>query len=440
MELVARDRWTREQLLRYRGERLEGLLRHAVECSPYYREIHGPAVGAGAALEELPTLSKRTLMAEFDRIVTDPRLTRDRVEAHLAGEQAGTPILGEYLAFSTSGTTGERGVFVYTREEFAVWVAACLRIMARAGMTPETRLVAIGAPSPLHITRQLFAAFGAGRAAAPRLSVTTPLDVMVRSLNEYRPEAIITYASIAALLADEQLEGRLEVEPNVVAVGSEVLTEDIERRIVAAWGIEPVNVYASTEVLLVASSSPNDRGLCLSDDLAVVEVVDENGCAVPPGVPGHKVLLTNLVNRAFPLIRYELSDSVVVAAEQSSALPYQLIESVGGRTADILSLPRRGGGRVAVHPYRLHAPLGLFADVRQYQIVRGEHELVIQVVLRPTASAADVVESVHRAVVDSLEDAGALPPHIAVEPVSEIVREPGHAAKLKLMTHRWRPD
>ncbi len=57
-------------------------------------------------------------------------------------------------------------------------------------MTPQTRLVAIGAPGDVHITRQLFAAFQAGREGVPRLSATTPLDEMADVLNEYRPDRV----------------------------------------------------------------------------------------------------------------------------------------------------------------------------------------------------------------------------------------------------------
>ena len=50
-----------------------------------------------------------------------------------------------------------------------------------------------------------------------------------------------------ALLAEEQLQGRLAIEPRVVLTSSEVLTDDAAARIEAAWGTTPVNAYSSTE-------------------------------------------------------------------------------------------------------------------------------------------------------------------------------------------------
>ena len=107
----------------------------------------------------------------------------------------------------------------------------------------------------------------------PRLSVTTPLREIVDALNAYRPEAIVGYPTIAGLLADEQLEGRLRIAPRVLAFGSEPLTDDIARRVYAAWGVRPANVYATTEAPIVAASSPQDACLDLSEDPVVVEVV-----------------------------------------------------------------------------------------------------------------------------------------------------------------------
>jgi hypothetical protein len=161
-------------------------------------------------------LTKATLMGHFDEIVTDGRLRLGQVEAHLAGPARGER-LGGFRVFSTAGSTGRRGVFVYSAAEFAVWMAAQLRMLHAMGVTPSMRVAAVGAPDPVHLSRQVFAALAAGRpaavtagrSAAPDLSVTTPLPELVSALNACQPDAIPTYASTAAMLAEEQLAGRL---------------------------------------------------------------------------------------------------------------------------------------------------------------------------------------------------------------------------------------
>lgn len=430
--LLARDRWSRPQLLQLQRRSLRALLDDACRLSPYYREALGPNA-ADLPLERLPILPKSTLMEEFDRIVTDPRLRLADIEAHLAGPDATAPFFGEYRLFSTAGTTGVRGVFVYSEDEFATWVSVCLRGMARIGVTPVTRLVGIGAPGHLHLSKQLIAAFGAGRLPGPQLSVVTPLPEMVEALNAFRPEALITYPTVAAFLAEEQLECRLRMEPRMVMVVSEVVTDEARGLIHDAWGTHPYEVYASTEVPLIGSGSPEHVGMHVTDDFAIVEIVDEENRPVPAGEPGAKVLLTNLVNRTQPLVRYELSDSVIAAEGlDPSGRPYGRILQVDGRSDDILVLPARGGGAVRIHPFRLRAPFARLAEVRQYQIVQGESGLLARVVLR-AAAPSDAAERIRAALVAAVEEAGALPPPVEVTPVAELEREPGHAAKFKLI-------
>jgi phenylacetate-CoA ligase len=434
-EQLARDRWSRDQLLAFQGERLRELIAHAVAASPYYREVLGADAASGdVPLPELPTLSKATLMDNFDRVVTDPRLRRADLEAHLSGPAAAQPFLGRYKLFSTAGTTGLRGLFVEDADEFAAWMGTSLRGLAAWRLGPGTRLAGIGSPSPLHISNQAYAVLLAGQpATTPRLTVTTPLPEMVGALNDFQPEALLAYPTVAAALAEEQLQGRLRIGPTLVATSSEVQTADMRRRIGEAWGLEPLNFYGTTEALILAAGRPGQVGMDILEDLVVVEVVDERHRPVPPGIPGHKVLLTSLVNRVQPLLRYELTDSVTLAGGPNPlGLPYARVAAVDGRSDDVITLPAAGGGRVAVHPFRLRAPFSELLEVRQYQVVHDPAGLRVAVVLRDSAPA-DTSAQVEAALAAELRDAGAVPLQIEVTAVPSIERDPGHGAKFKLI-------
>jgi len=421
--------WSRERLLAYQRDRLEALLRYAAGSSPYYREVLGPHPDADW-LEQLPTLSKATLMAEFDRIVTDPALSRSKLERLL--ERGSDGVYAGYRFFSTSGTTGEPALLVYSQDEFAHWVGVTVRAMGEAGVTPETRLVGIGAPNPLHISRRLVDAIRDARGGEmPALYVTTPLAELVEALNEHRPDGIATYASVAALLADEQLDGRLRIRPAFVLTTSEVLTDAAERRIREAWGVAPTQLYASTEAPVLACGGGG--GLRIREDEVLLEVVDEHNRPLPPGTPGDKVLLTNLVNRTQPLIRYELEDSVELAdGFAADGSPFRRIARIQGRTEDILRLRAPDGGEVVVHPYVLHEALTPFAQLAQYQIVHGGQRLRARIVLRRSA-APDTAERVRDALRAAVERVGAAPPAVEVEQVERIERDRGPAAKAKLI-------
>jgi phenylacetate-CoA ligase len=430
-ELAARDHWSKESVRRHQRERLRDLIGFAVANSAYYREALGPDA-ADRPLEELPTLTKATMMEHFDGLVTDPRLRRAEIDEHLAGPEPGAEVAGEFTLVTTSGTTGARGIFAYSRAEMQLWLAANLRAIARIGARPGMRLIGIGSPSPLFMSRRVFAGVqGAASSRPPDLSVTTPIPEMVEGLNAFQPEVIMGYPSIEALLAEEQLAGRLQISPKVVACGSEVLSDDHARRMEAAWGLHPGNGYVTTEACPIATGRlQEDGGMHVCDDLVVIEVVDEAGDPVPPGVPGHRVLLTNLVNETQPLIRYELTDSVTMAeGPNPTGMPWQQISRVDGRSAEILRLPGRDGD-VTVHPHRLRAPFATLDDVLQYQFTYDGEALAVALVLRPDADRG-LPERVRSSLATVLQEAGAGGVDVVASAVEEIPREPGGGAKLK---------
>ena len=426
-ELMGRDHWTRDGLLTYQRERVRELVAHAVSQSPYYREVLGPDA-AEQPLAELPPLPKATLMAEFDWVVTDPRLRLADLRSHLAADDPSQSFLGAFRVATTSGTTGRRSIVAFTNDEAAVWRAASARPMMRMGIEFGSRFAALGSPSPVHVTRQVLVPPGV---PAPPVSAATPIPELVAALNAQQPVVLVGAVGIWRALAEEQLAGRLRIAPRAAFFSSEALTADVRRRVRDAWGIEPVSGYAATEAPTIAASSPEHPELEIAEDVVVIEIVDENGVEVPPGQPGAKVLLTNLINYAQPLIRYELTDSVVESPLPNPAgRPWRCLLSVDGRTADILYFPGPDGATVAVHPSVLGSAVAPLAEVGEYAFVRDTEGLHAQVVLAQGA-AADVGERLRRALVAAIASTGAVPPEVHVEPVTTLPREPG--GKLRLV-------
>jgi phenylacetate-coenzyme A ligase PaaK-like adenylate-forming protein len=226
----------------------------------------------------------------------------------------------------------------------------------------------------------------------------------------------------------------MDIAPFAVACASEPLTDDIRARVRVAWGSSPANVYGSTEAFMVGTSAPaTPDALEIPEDLLVVEVVDADNRPVADGEVGEKLLLTNLGNFTQPLIRYELSDRVARGVGPNPAgRPYAWLHAVEGRTNDTLRLPALAGGTVAVLPYRLGAPFAHLPHVRQFQIDWDGARMTIRVVLRSTAPA-DTTCRVHDAVSATLLATGAAPVPLEVVRVCALEREPGPAAKLKLI-------
>ena len=130
---VARLEWSRGQIEQYQGHRLQALLAYAKERSPFHsRRLRqfDPVQATVADLASLPVMTKQDAQQNWDTIVTAPDLDRDRAERILA-EQQWFSYNGEYQIFSSGGSSGVRGVYVWDWDFYIS--AACLawRMQAR---------------------------------------------------------------------------------------------------------------------------------------------------------------------------------------------------------------------------------------------------------------------------------------------------------------------
>jgi phenylacetate-CoA ligase len=436
-QLAVRDRWSRAQLVEFQRRELKALVARARAASGFWAER---LPGDDVSLEDLPTLDKSTLMERWDDMVTDPALRLADVEAHLARLERDEYLHGRYRALATGGTTGQRGVFAFDRREWSTCLAGFLRWSEFAGMRPRVprlKVAAIGATSPLHMTARFADTVDVGAHRVLRLDARAPVEELGAALARFQPDVLIGYPSVLALLADEQIDGRLSISPWRVSTTSEVRTAEMEARIVAAWDQVPYDVYGITEVGIFAVDCPHHEGMHLFEDLAIVEVVDADGRAVPDGEPGERLLVTNLFNRTLPLIRYELSDLVTIAPEACACgRPFRLVADLAGRVDDVLHLPGRDGRAVPVHPLALRSPLAALPELRQYRIVHDANGLDVEVVLRADASADEAAAQVADTLHIRLSAIGVVPPPIHVRTVDRLARAAGPAAKLKLIESR----
>jgi phenylacetate-coenzyme A ligase PaaK-like adenylate-forming protein len=426
-EAVDRLDWKGERLARRQTEGLRALLAHALAASPFHQDrLRGLDASRFelADLETLPVMTKAELMAQFDRVVTDRRLTRDLAEATLArtGETP-IPMLGRYVAFASGGSSGVRGVFVWDEAALAEFALAMLRPlharMAAAGGVPPGGLrgALVAASSAVHVTGSA-PAWTAGEALAfTAVPATLPLPEAAARLERLQPHVLMGYPSALARLAREQAAGRLAIRPLSVSATSETLTPEHRETIEAGFGAPVVNTFGSSEGL-VGHSAPGEAPLTFNTDLCLVELVDADYRPTPPGVPSQKVLITNLANPAQPLIRYELADRFVAVAGGSDV--GHLRACVEGRADDLLWF-----GSAVVHPHAVSSVLVRRPEVVDYQARQTARGLDIALVVEAGCDLAPVTEELKR----SLLRAGLADPEVTVRRVPSL---PAHAQSGKL--------
>jgi phenylacetate-CoA ligase len=143
------------------------------------------------------------------------------------------------------------------------------------------------------------------------------------------------YPSLLALLASYLVEHRVALGYDVrwVTTSAENLLPAQAELIERAFGVRPRQHYGMAEGAANASECPKGR-LHVDEDFAFVEFIPlERG-------EGYRVVGTNVTNRAFPLIRYDVGDVAQVSGHMCGCgRPGRIIDAIDGRREDYVVLP-----------------------------------------------------------------------------------------------------
>jgi phenylacetate-CoA ligase len=347
---------TRAELEAIKQGKFRALVRHAHANSPYYTRIMrerglDPETCLAA---DFPVLTKTILMANFDDILTERRITKKVVADFLTRSSDPKDLLfEEFTVLHTSGTSGEVGYFLHAPADQARMRAGARRnrrvfrhVMPRRwpGLR-RMRLGFYGSTGGHYAGASGVASMQRGLARlflnAAAFEVNTPLPAVVQQLNEFRPDVIFGYTTALKMLGEEQRAGRLCIKPMAVFATGEMVTKADMQFLSAAFDGAPASsVYACTEHMMLGMSNPDGETMTLMDDNLMFEFYTDHS------------LITNLYNHTMPLIRYRMSDILRPVSRPDDR--YLIIQNLVGRTEQMPLFANSSGARDFISPHTIN--------------------------------------------------------------------------------------
>ena len=371
------DQRPREKNLLIQKRRLKKLVKYARNRSPFYRNLYKD-LKKDFELSDLPFVTKTQMMEAFDDVVTDPDITMEKIAGFTRDpDHIGRKINGRYLVFKTSGSTGVPATVLYDDSSIDVSSAvAALRTFARkedfrAFMKHGRKTAGVFADYGFYL------ACGMSRYLQLKMphsdskitvDVNAPEEEIIRKLNAYQPAMLSGYPANLSLLAgfDE-----LEIHPDIVLTGGELLTDEIRQKLEKKFGCYVQTHYSCTEGGQIACEC-SEKHLHINEDWVILEPVDQDYRPVPCGVMSDKVLITNLANYVQPFIRYEITDRVIVHDEKCACGRSSYWIEIEGRTDDVLTFSN--GVRIA--PMSFYKLLEEVPGISRFQLIQKSADML----------------------------------------------------------------
>ena len=325
MEHLGNQRRTHEEIKRKQLHDFRKLVAFANTHSPYYRNV---VKASGINLEtcvpgDFPVLTKSDVSANFDDMVTDRALSRDRITAFLKVSKDPFELIdNRYYVLHTSGSSGEVGYFVYSKKDFARGMAQGLRL---ASPQLKRRKVGFFAAAGGHFTGATMASCLNGPFLkylyqSTLYDINSPLDTILDKLNKNKPDLLIGYPSALKILAENQRAGKLRIAPSALQCSGEPVGSNDRAYIESTFNAPLTNVYASTEHLYMGVSNSSIHDMYLFEDNLIFEFNDDHTC------------ITNTFNYTLPLIRYRMSDIMVPVEDRDHQYPFTKVSESFGRS------------------------------------------------------------------------------------------------------------
>jgi phenylacetate-CoA ligase len=363
--------WSNEEIEKLQLKKLKNLISYAYKNVPYYKkilvehQIHPLDITNLNDVQRLPILHKDIIRKNTDSLIST------------AGNK------NDLQKDFTSGSTGEPLV-LYRDKTYSEYAKADkYRSYEFSGYRQGNKLLYL---------------WGAHR-DEPNKSFTSTLEQkinrtlfvntfdiseenMMQRINKikgFHPEYILGYASSLYFFAKFFEKNNIyPIHPKSIISSAETLYDYQRKRISTSFHAPVFNNYGCREVGAIACECNQHNGLHVLAENQYLEIIGRDGESAAPGELG-KIILTNLNNYSFPLIRYEIGDmakkSTITHCNCHRGLP--LLDEISGRTIDNFIFPN---GEIIHGGYFIYIFLGI-KSINHFQVIQEKiNKLLIKIV------------------------------------------------------------
>ena len=327
-----------------------------------------------AKLQDYPVINKRIFMQYFADINAYGISEKDALSVALKAEESRdfSPVFQttsgkEITVGLSSGTSGNRGIFLVSPEESALWAGYMLK-----RMLPRPYLARHSIAFFLRANSNLYTAVKSPLIRFEFYDLLEALCAHIPRLNAQKPTILIAPAQVLQQLARHP---DLAIHPKKIISVAEVLEPQVKTRIEQRFGTPVHQIYQCTEGFLAHTCAHGN--LHLNEDMVYIEkdwIDRESGRFAP--------IITDFNRKSQPVIRYRLDDVLIANnAPCPCGSAFARISAIEGRCDDILDARTTGG-----EPYALYADFirrAMISDdlIQEYRV--EQHGKALHIFLTP---------------------------------------------------------
>ncbi len=321
-----------EEIRKRQKKKLEAILKHAYQHTEYYKTLFdengisfADLTDSYEAISKLPILSKLDIADNTEKMFAD-NFSRDKLLQDSTGGSTGIPLVF-YRDWDCMQKRRAQELF------FDKWI----------GYEPGDKVAFFVAarhhPGGVKSIKRKFRNATCDRVLAFDPSKTDKgyMEKFLNEIRKFKPEVIKCFPNSLFIFAKFLKEkGVYDIKPRAVSCTGETLHDYQKELFKEVFQCPVFEKYGSFEVGVAACECSEHNGMHIFPDGVYFEFVNSDGEYAKPGELA-QLIVTDLFNYGFPLIRYKIGDVGVFSKETCPCgSPLPMISKLFGRDRDIL--------------------------------------------------------------------------------------------------------
>lgn len=343
------------------------LIDHAKSTSEYYRNT----LKGIEKFEDIPVIDKNVLRTYYEQIKSD-KYAGEKLHKMSTSGSTGTPftiiqdmrkrqrVLAELIYFNETVDNYMGDKFIF----FRVWTEANRNSKLQLFMK---NMVPVNI---LHFTDETFENIRQLLKNNKKIKVTLGYVSTYEHLVEYLERC-----------NDKPSDFNLKT----IITGSEIQTAETRKRIKNMFGCTVVSRYANEENGVLAHQCKESEEFHVNSANYKIEILKMD--SDEPAEYGElgRVVVTDLFNYAFPLIRYDTGDLAVRCEKSECGVGTEIISNIQGRQVDVIYDTQ--GNALTPHTWSVY--MWKYDKLRQYQFIQNDKKSYTMKINDPEKNYAD---------------------------------------------------
>ncbi|MBP3041587.1 adenylate cyclase [Bacillaceae bacterium Marseille-Q3522] len=421
---------TREEVLNYQNKKIKQHLQFVINHSPFYKSFYKDYQREvnDNKWHMLPKIDKTMMMNNFDRFNTVGIKKDEAFNIAIEAEKTRnfSPKIGNISIGLSSGTSGNRGIFLVSDKEAALWAGTVLAKLLPGSLLAKHKIAFF-----LRANSNLYNSTNTGSISFDFYDLLDEFSVHIQKLNTWKPTIVIGPPSMLRKIAEWQQQGIIDIFPQKLVSVAEVL-EDIDKIFIESVFHQVLHqVYQCTEGFL-ASTCPHGT-LHINEDIVAIQkeyLHKDKGVFVP--------IITDFSRTTQPIIRYRLNDLLVERKTPCPCgSPFLALERIDGRCDDLFYGEKESNrDLVTIFPdFVRRAIMFSSNDIMEYKVIqKALSELEVKLKLKNNIEPAKekVIIEIHK----MWKQLGCITPNIVFSDYDLVPSD----KKLKRIESRLKPE